>query len=341
MVTVIKTKELFLILSVLLAIILVYDSEVFADEIVLTNGDTLTGTITMIENGILTLSTEYSEPIKIQTSKIKSIFTDNPVEVHLSGGEVLKGTLKTVESGEIMVEPSGERESAVISWDKLKSVNPPPSKWEASVTVGANTQSGNTDRGSVSVGADAAKKTEQDHFRLHFLFNYAEENDEITARNTYGSSKYDYFFTKVLYGYLSIELLNDKLKDLNLRAIVGPGVGYQIWDGPQKSLQLEAGVSSFSEDLKEGQDDNWVTGRLSGDFSHKIKDTIVFSNQLITYPSLEDFGQYQLRNEAGLTTALGHSWALRLTNILERNSDPPPGVKKNDLSWLLGLQYSF
>lgn len=337
-------KRFFTHTCILFFIFLVFHSEVSADEIILKNGDRLTGTVTKLEEGVLTLKTEYSEPVKIRKEEIKSISTNEHVKIHLVGTKELKGKLKTDEEGHLSVESSIEREAAIIDWNKVKAINPTPvipPKWKGNVTLGANLQTGNTDRTSVSVGAEAARKTDQDRFSLRFLHNYAEENDEITVRNTYGSLKYDYFFTRSLYGYLGVELLNDKFRDLNLRTVVGPGIGYQIWDDPIEILLFEAGVSYFSEDLKEGEDDHWITARLAGNFSYKIKDAIVFSEQFILYPSVGKIGEYQLRNEAGVTSALGARWALKFTNILEHDSDPPEGVKKSDLYWILALQYSF
>jgi putative salt-induced outer membrane protein YdiY len=326
------------------SILIIFFCEAFADEIILVNGDRLTGTITVVDKDILTLETEYSGPIKINRSKIISIATDKPQEVHLTDGEVLRGRLVTTEEGRVLIERGDGRESTTIEWDKVLTMNPPPpepSRWKGGITLGAGLQSGNTDRATAVLGADAIRKTAYDRFSLRFLHNYAEEDDEITARNTFGALKYDYFFTKVLYGYLGVELLNDKFKDLNLRTVIGPGVGYQVWDDPIKSLLFEAGLAYFSEDLKEGEDEQWITARLASNLSYRILDSVVFTDQLVVYPNLEDFGQYQLRNEAALTSALGSGWSFKLANILERDSDPPAGVKKHDLHWITGLQYAF
>jgi putative salt-induced outer membrane protein YdiY len=333
-------------LSVLfcISLFIIFRTGASADEIILVNGDRLTGVITNAEEGVVTLETEYSEPIKIQKATIKRITTDNPKEIHLMSGEVLKGRLTTTDDGRMVVESYDKRESTALAWDTVTAINPPPdepSRWKGSVTLGAGLQSGNTDRATVSLGAEATRRTEQDRFGLRFLHNYAEEDDEITARNTYGALKYDYFITKVLYGYLGVELLNDKFKDLNLRTVVGPGFGYQVWDDPVKSLLFEAGLAYFSEDLKEGEDEQWITARLASNFSYRILDTVVFTDQLVIYPNLEDIGQYQLRNESALTSILGSGWSLKLANILERDSDPPEGVKKHDLYWITGLQYGF
>ena len=315
-----------------------------ADEIILENGDRLTGTVVQMGSDTLTLDTEYSPPIEIRKGKIKSISTVAPVDVRLKEGETLKGVIRTETDGRLMVESSDSRNPVSVTWDNVAALNPPapdPPKWKGNVNIGATTQSGNTDRSSASAGAEAVRKTEKERFSLRFLYNYAEEDDEVSARNAYGAGKYDYFFTKKLYGYIGIELLHDEFKNLNLRTIVGPGVGYQVWDDPVKSLSVEGGFSYFSEDLKEGEDDQWVTARLASDISYNVKETVNLSDRFIIYPSLEDLGEYQLRNEAALTSAIGGNLALKLSNILEHNSDPPDDVEKSDWQWILGIQYDF
>jgi len=334
-------KEISRIFPLLLLFVFNLLSNSFADEIILKNGDRLSGKITTLKDGTLTLKTEYSNLIKIRKEKIQSIAADTPLTIRLTNGETLKGKIHTDAAGNLTVEGSIERSAAAIQWDKVTALNPAPVQWKGNITVGANSQSGNSQHTSVSVGAEASRKTREDRFSLRFLYNYAEDEGEITIRNIYGALKYDYFFAKSFYGYLGIELLNDKFKDLQLRTAVGPGIGYQIWDDDIKSLLFEAGASYYSEDLKEGDDHSWVTGRLAGKVSYKIKDVVILSNQVIGYPSFRHMGRYQLRNEAAITSALSSTWALKVSNILERDSDPPDDVKKNDLYWILALQYSF
>ena len=338
-------KGLFLLTwSLALAILLVSTGQLLADEILLENGDRLTGTVVKVEGGKLTLKTEYAGEIQIPVEKIKKLVTENPAEVHLSSGEVIKGKLKTVEEGTLAVETSPDRETTTINWKKVAAINPPPKippQWKGNVNIGASSQTGNTDRKSASVGAEAARKTDDDRFSLRFLYNYAEDKGDLSARNTYGALKYDYFFTQKFYGYLGVELLNDKFQDLNLRATAGPGVGYQVWDDSVKSLQFEAGVSYVWEDHIDTKDKNWAAARLGADFRYQIFKFLSFTDRLLVYPNLEHGGEYTLRNEAALISPLGSGWALRLANIWERNSDPAPGIKIDDFTWILGLQYSF
>jgi putative salt-induced outer membrane protein YdiY len=224
---------------------------------------------------------------------------------------------------------------------KVASINPPPHKWKGNIALGGSTQSGNTDRNSASVSAEAARKTDQDRFSLRFLFNYAEDESDMTARNTFGAAKYDYFFTPRFYGYLAMDLLNDKFANYRLRTAVGPGVGYQIWDDPVKSLLVEAGFSYIWENYYEGNDTDYPAARLGADFRWQIFKFLTFTDRILVYPNLKYGGEYLSRNEAALISPLGSGWALRLANIWERNSDPQPGFDKDDFTTLLALQYSF
>lgn len=312
-----------------------------ADEIVLENGNTLTGKVIKAEKGTLTISTPFSEPIKVNTSAIRRISTDGEISIHLANGEVLKGRLAMNERSEIVVESSDGRSPAVISWDKVKSINPPPRRWTGNISIGANKQSGNTDRTAASIGAEGTRRTEDDRASFRFLFNYAEESGQVTERNTYGALKYDHFFSEKHYAYLAVEMLSDKFKDLSLRTIVGPGVGYQIIDEPSKSLSAEFGLAYFSEDHIVAEDDSWISARLAGTLKWLLADTVTFTDHLALYGRVDKLSNYNLRNEASLSSALSSSWALKLSNIIDYSGKPAPGIKKADVQWILAMQYGF
>lgn len=315
-------------------------SAVSADEIILQNGDRITGTVINAKGGTLHIATPYAAQIAVRFDQIVSIRTDEPVTVRFHGTQVLKGPL-TTRDGQVVILGDDVRGETIISWDQVRSINTPDITWSGNIFFGGTHQAGNTDRLGISFGADAIRRSLNDRYSLAFLYNYAEEDGELTTRDAYGAMKYDYFFTPKFYGLLSAELLKDKFKNINLRAVVGPGLGYQIWEDARKTLAVEAGVAYFSEDRVTGEDEQWVTARLATVFLYQFTSWLRFTDTLIIYPHLEDFGEYTLRNDAAIITSLSSSWSLRLGNIWERDSDPAPGVKKDDSRTTLSLQYSF
>jgi ribosome maturation factor RimP len=237
-----------------------------ADQITLENGDVLTGTIEKAMSGKLTLKTEYAGSVEIDVTKIRKISSTSPVEIHLQNGEILKGQIRAMEDSKVLIEPSDQRETTAVDWEKIASINPAPSKWTGSITLAGNAQTGNVHRNGASLILDASRKTQIDRFSLGYQFNYAHEDDGVTARNHYGFLKYDYFFTQKFYGFLGMELLSDTFRDLKLRVSVGPGAGYQIWDDAIKFLSVEAGLSYINETHEIGDDNDFLTLRLGVTF---------------------------------------------------------------------------
>ncbi len=310
-----------------------------ADRVQLENGDVITGRLNRAEGGLLYMKTDYSKPLEIKVGKIKNISTDDVAEVHLTDGQIIKGKLSSDEEGNLVVA-SDVGVVASVSWDKVEAINPPPVKWRGNIHAGVIVENGNTDRVSANAGAEVKRKTKKDRFSMRVLYNYAEEEEELTVRNTFGAAKYDYLFTKHFYGYLAIEMYSDEFRDLNLRTTVGPGAGLQVWDDDMKTLLFEAGAVYRNYDYIEAEDEDEVNGRGAMVFAWTIKETITLSDDFVYYHDFED-NSYQLRNEAAITSALTQNWALRLAHILEYDDKPPPLINKTDMIYLASLQYTF
>jgi len=332
-------KSIFLSLLILFVSVFGIVSSVSADQVKLKNGDVLTGTVKKFGSGILVFQTKYAKPISIKVSEIRSVSTDAPIEVHLIDGQVIKGRLSEDEDNNVLII-SEIGVMASVGWDKIEAINPPPVKWTGSVNLGASVESGNSDRISASAGGDAIRKTKKDRFSMKFLYNYAEEEEEIVTRNAYGALKYDYLFLKWLYAYIAIEMYSDEFQDLNLRTIVGPGMGLRIWDDDVKKLMLEAGAVYVNNDYELAEDEDEINGRGAASFAWTIADTIGFGDEFVYYQSFDD-DSYQIRNEAYITSALSQSWAMRISHILLYDSDPPPTICDTDSIYVLALQYKF
>lgn len=315
-----------------------------AGTVHLLNGDRVSGEIINLQGNFLTLDTEYADQIKIQRQKIKSIESESELTIHLITGHILRGNVMANAAGDMTFRSLISDTDEKLLLEQVIAINPMSEKrpkWEGNVNLGGNLSSGNTDKKGYSIGMDAVRKSARHRFSLELLFNYAKEEGELSDRNAYSKIKYDYFVSPRTYTYLSSEFLYDELKALNLRTVVGPGAGYQVWHDTIKMLEFEAGLAYFHEDLAGSEDDSWVTARLAANFRYKLFDKIVFTEQLTIFPSLTNTGEFTLRNETAISSPLAYGWALRLASIVEHDSDTEPGVEKTDLDLLLGLQYGF
>ncbi|QPJ63607.1 MAG: DUF481 domain-containing protein [Candidatus Nitronauta litoralis] len=335
----------FALVFFLMGVLLWLPNPVLADKIKFKPGNILAGTLHGFSGGTVLFSTPDSPKVKIPAGKIIKVYTKKHVVVVMRNNARLIGRLVPVRGkgkfGIRLASAKGRKKPVVLSWGDVKAINPPDRHWAGSVALGGGTQTGNTERTNLSVSGEGELALKRDSFFLSFLHNFAEENDKVTARNTYGSFKFEHSFNSKWFWLLSSELLNDKFKDLNLRAIIGPGVGYTIWDDDVKVLKLEGGLSYFSEDLKVGMDDQWFTARFAGRFTYKLFEWLKFVNKVLVYPSVEDLNDFTLRNEANIIANMGDGWGIKVSNILEHNSMPPLGVVKDDTTWIYSVQYEF
>ena len=318
-----------------------WTQKVHADKIEFGDGNVLYGTVTSLADGILVFSNNFSKEVKIPVADIHSLTTDHPVNIKLTNDSILTGPLVTMPDGAIGVKLDLIGTAIAIEWDQVKTINEPPGQWTGNLAIGGTLQTGNTERSSFSLHGETKREWEHDRFALRILYNYAEVDSSITSRNTYGSIKFDHFFTENFYNLLSVELLKDEFKNVKLRAIISLGAGYRVWNDAIKTLDLEAGVAYFSEDLEVGRDDQFISGRIAGNFSYKVLANLLFKDHALYYPSFDDFKEYTARNEASLSSVLGLGWTFKLSHIIDYDSAPALGIEKTDQQWIFALQYDF
>ncbi len=308
------------------------------------NDDQLSGHILRMDEEVLVLATDYAGEIHILKDKIRTIVSETPLTVLLDSGELLEGPISADGPDTLVLRSPALETTVLMKLDQVTAINPEPDRfpeWTGDITLAANLKSGNNDKSGFSVGINALRMARKNRFELGSLFRYAREGGTLSTRNAYGRLKYDLFINRKLYSYLSSEFSHDKFRDLRLRTVVGPGGGYQVWNDDTRSLGLELGIAYYNENMYQGENHSWFSGRLGANLRYRIGNVLVFTDQLVVYPKLERASDFSLRNEAALSAPLAFGWALRLVNIIEFDNSPEPGIKKADYDFLLGLQYNF
>ena len=108
-----------------------------------------------------------------------------------------------------------------------------------------------------------------------------------------------------------------------------------------RSPSFEAELSYENEDFYQGKDESFLIARLGLGLRYKILDFVTFSDRLLFSPNIGQGGQYVFLNEVALTAPLGARWVLRLTNIIDYNSNPPAGFDRANVKYLMTLGVSF
>lgn len=329
-----------------LIVLFVWALPAVADEVHLTNGDRLTGEILRMENQELLLKTTYAGEVIIKWPEVVCVVSQKDLTVVLKSKEVLIGRATCPSTGVIQVVGDNIGESARLSPADLHAINPSPPPpaitYKGSVTAGGSVTDGNTDSKAVNTSAKFEARSKRHRFTIGAKYNEGETDDKLTARNTTGSFKYDFFVTKKLYSYAQSLFERDDFQDLDLRSTMGLGLGYQIFDSKRASLFGEAGVSYFNEDYELSEDRHYTSGRWSVGFDYQlIPERVKFFHLHEGYYSLEESDSYYIRSEQGFRLPLVYHFLANFQVDYDYNSQPAPGKQKTDTVYIFGLAYEY
>lgn len=215
-------------------------------------------------------------------------------------------------------------------------------KWTGSVTLGASYSDGNTHRRTASATADAEYRREKDRTTLGFLWNYAEEQAGITDRKTQGRAKYDYFFSKKMYGLVQASAENDYQSTLQLRYTLGAGLGYQFEDTDSWKLSGELGASYVNENFDGTSDDNdYIAARAAYKWDWKPNAKYTLGQVGEIFPSLERGEDVNARVDTKARMNLTEKMYAQLEWLYQWDNTPATGKKRVDNLVILGLGWSF
>jgi putative salt-induced outer membrane protein YdiY len=350
-------------------ILLLVTLPAFADQVVLTNGDRLTGSIKKSDGKVVILKTDYAGEVTVKLENIQSVTSSTELSVTL-GGKTVKGDRVTVADEKVVVATkSGDVEAPrstltmVRSADEQaafeKSLHPGLLEgWNGGLNLGFALTRGNSETKNLNIAFNAVRTGFRDKLLLYETSIYA-ANDlptatpHTTANAVGGGVRYDHDLTPRLFAFVNGDFYHDGLQFLDLRAIFGGGLGVHVIKSDATVLDLLAGAnythesySSFVLPTTPPTEVASVTRSLAGltlgdSFVHKVGKGTVITQGLLFYPDLTHTGEYRGTFNLGTVTKLNKwfGWQNSFADIYV--SDPPGGTKKNDLQLATGLNFTF
>lgn len=319
-----------------------------ADEVVLVNGDRLTGTVVSKEGDVLVFRTEYAGNLSIRWAEVRQLSSDTPVWLHLEDGNRLNATLEFFGDGTVVATAGDSLRSAPILLENIRFINPSPEasgegvKLSGRINAGLSSTSGNTDAETLYFNGESIARARDNRYTLGGQTRRTEDRGQQTESNWLLVMKYDHFMTEKWYAYANGNFENDKFKDIRLRSTLGAGSGYQFLESPRTNLSLEGGLTYVNTDYDLGLDEDYPAGRWALKFDHYLFETRthLFHNHE-AYVDVEDSENIFVRSQTGLRFPLIRQLNATAQYNLDRDNQPAPGRDKTDRTLLLTLGYSW
>jgi putative salt-induced outer membrane protein YdiY len=320
-----------------------------ADEVVLTNGDHLKGKIANLIDGKLLFKSDMAGDTKIDLSKIQTLSSDEPVTVILSDKTTFTQKLSSSTAGRFGTVGTNTLPAQNFAVADIVSINKPAPNWTGNLSANVTATRGNTIKDSYAASAKATKRTDDDRTTVSADYAKTKQEDpdtgyKVTTEDWWKlRGKYDYFFTKKLYGYVDGRYEKDSIAELDRRIMVGVGAGYQWVEKPDLKFSTEGGLASKYEkfDDIENTTNSDITAQLGYNLEMKLMKNLSFIHELTYYPALEKFSDYYLTTTAELRADVSASVFLNAKVILDYDATPAIGKGSTDTKYFLGVGYSF
>jgi putative salt-induced outer membrane protein YdiY len=329
----------------------------FADQVVLKNGDRISGTIVKSDDKSLVMKTDFLGDVTVQWDAVQELTSGQPLHVGLKSGQTVVGQVSTTDGNlAIATTTSGTQTTPKDAVTFLrndaeqtayeKSLHPGLMEgWNGGLNLGFALTRGNSETKNLALAFTADRKTLNDHLGLYANSVYAANDAEgavphTTANAIQGGARYDHDLTKRLFGFVSADFQTDDLQSLDLRSVFTGGLGYHVIQSDKTTLDVLAGINYTRENYTDLQR-NLVAATLGEELLHKLGGSTVLTQKLYFYPNFNESGEFRATFNLGTVTKINKwlGWQNGFGDIYVTN--PPEGKRQNDILFTTGLNVSF
>lgn len=335
-------------------------STAWADQIVLKDGDRITGEVVKKDGQTVTVQTKNFGAVTLKWDDIATIRTDQPLNVVLPGERTVTATLQT-QDGRIQVATSGAPQT-VATGDIVALRNAAEQRayerllrpglldlWTVNGSLGIAGTKGNAETSTFTTPLTFVRASNTG--RTNAYFNSIRSSALLggvktkTAQAVRGGWGYSRDLKKNIFANAFNDYEYDQFQSLDLRVVLGGGLGYQVWRGDSGRLALLGGGAwnreKFSPVSAAAFTRRSAEAYWGDDYSLKFNSRTNLTQSFRMFNNLSNTGQYRMNFDMGASTQLAKwlTWNIALSN--RYLSNPAPGRKTNDMLYTTGLGFSF
>jgi putative salt-induced outer membrane protein len=338
-----------------------------ADQVTLKNGDRLTGTIVKSDAKTMLIKTELAGEVNVLWEAVTSIVSSQPLHLALKDGQTVVGTVTTAdgkldvatkETGEVVapkeavvtVRDDDEEKAYAAEMDRLR--NPHLTDfWSGILDTGLSVTRGNSATLAYNLSAKAARVTSRDKISVFSTAVYASDDTTPPSRTTAhairGGIRGDLNVSERLFVFGFTDFEYDQFQDLDLRNVLGGGLGYHaiktknttfdVFGGGDYEQEYFSAIPAFPTGLTR------KTGEavLGEELDSKLNGRTTLSEKLSLFPNVSNTGEYRFQFDTTAATKLKAWLSWQVTFSDRYLSNPLPGLKKNDVLLSTGLRLTF
>jgi putative salt-induced outer membrane protein YdiY len=317
--------------------------QALADVVVMQNGDRITGEVNKIWGNDLSVEPDYADEFVLELDKVAYIESDRDFDLTLEDGREVTARLGGAgASGTQIVTYDGEtRQVPLVQLDQIVETDSGELDWESHIDWNSTVTTGNTDSTVARVSADSTIEI-GDHRHIATLLIADEETLDIKTKDqTFVTYNYNWLFSDKWFLGAGASYETDPIKLLDDRTILSTGIGRDIWNFNDRTMNFELGLGTLDETLagvSESATIAYWKFRFSYDFAGTDL-TAYHNHQLSSYLSGRD--NAFAKSSTGVRYEIGDLFYLTMSLNVDYEREPPPGVDTEDATWVIGAGFEF
>lgn len=330
-----------------------------ADQIVMKDGDRITGSIVKKDGGNVTIQSKNFGTVVVKWDDIASVTTDKAVNVVLPDERTVKANIETRDGKiEVAAQPAevvAPADIVALRNDKEQAayerfLHPGPlDLWVVTGSLNFAGTKGNAATSTLTTPFNFVRQSNTSKTTAYFNSIRAkatvDRETALTAKAVRGGWGYSRNITKKLFANFFNDYEYDQFQSLDLRAVFGGGLGYSLWKSERGALSLVGGAAYNHEKFAPVDEPSFTRNSAEAywgdDFSYKLNSRTNLVQSFRMFNNLTNGGEYRINFDIGATTHLT-KWLNWNVSVSDRYlSNPVHGRLNNDLLYSTGLGFSF
>ena len=324
------------------SICLLLCSPAFADVLVMTNGDRITGEISRIWDGEVTIEPAYSDEFDVEMSSVESIESKRKFEIELADGRATIASFAGSDPDGQQIISAGDESFSVPLTDlfELEEIQD-PFEWESNVAVSVNLNKGNTDTTNGQLRADTMVRFDDHRHIGELSFSREELAGVSTKEQNLLRYNYNFLYSDPWFFASSLTFERDPIIELDSRYIVSAGIGRDVWNTPRRFLSIQLTAGWQQEEISKNTSDSAVATWTLRYRQDLIGDDVgVFHDQTIT-SNISGRTNTSYRTSTGLSYEITDLLSTNISLDFDYETHPAETAENEDISLLFGLALEF
>ena len=341
-----RTRFLAVAARISLGLLMLVAPASYAGQIFMKNGDVITADIKKIWDKDVTIEAAYSDEFTIDLDAIDHFESDREFDIKIADGRDIKANLIGGGDGRQVLRFDGTTTEVPVM--QLAELDEPEDDfdWDSNIDLNSLVNTGNTDNVSATLQLKTNLKTGDHRHIGSFSFAREEQNSVSVKEQDRVDYSYNWSFKDPWFVGLNVAGERDPIRDLNYRATLGGGIGYNFWDDASRFFQLQAIAGYLTEEFESDDigglesNESATAGWILRFRYRLIKDLTIFHDHTaITNISGRSNSIFQ--SQTGVRYEITDRLYANFQFDFDHETEPSEDNKSTDTTTLLGLGLEF